>query len=160
MMKRNRMQNVSWKLIMKIITSFIFISLIIAFFPVSATIFIEDGTELDEQGLIQYLKEPAPDFEKPGAIYFYDPNCGACMPVHDFWDTYLKENPDVILEQVNLEEGADQMDRFKEFSQSYNREKTFIPLVYLGPVALEGTDDIKNYFDIVYTWYMASFTGE
>jgi len=146
----------SLKPIFRMIVALLFVGLAISFFPVSAAIFIEDGTELDETALITYLEEPAPEFETPVVIYFYDPNCGACMPVHDFWDTYLKENPDVILEQVNLEEGSEQMDRFKKFAEEFHREKAFIPLAYIGPVSLEGTDDIRNYFDMVYTWYMSS----
>ena len=142
------------------IVALLFVGLAISFFPVSAAIFIEDGTELDEAALITYLEEPAPEFETPVVIYFYDPHCGSCMQVRDFWDTYLKENPDVILEQVNLEEGSEQMDRFTEFAEAFHREKAFIPLAYIGPVSLEGADDIKNYFDMVYTWYMASYKGE
>lgn len=150
------MKHMSSKPIFRMIVALLFVGLAISFFPVSAAIFIEDGTELDEAALITYLEEPAPEFETPVVIYFYDPNCGACMPVHDFWDTYLKENPDVILEQVNLEEGSEQMDRFKKFAEEFHREKAFIPLAYIGPVSLEGTDDIRNYFDMVYTWYMSS----
>lgn len=141
-----------------IITGLILLILAISFSPVSATIFTINGTELDEAGLMSYLEKPAPAFEEPVILYFYDPHCGSCSAIHDFWETYLKENPDTILEQVNLEEGPEQMDRFKEFSETYKRDKAFIPLVYIGPVALEGTDDIKNYFDMVYSWYMASYT--
>lgn len=150
------MKHMSSKPIFRMIVALLFVGLAISFFPVSAAIFIDDGTELDESALIAYLKEPAPEFETPLVIYFYDPNCGGCMQVRDFWDTYLKENPDVILEEVNLEEGPEQMNRFKEFAEEFHREKAFIPLAYIGPVSLEGTDDIRNYFDMVYTWYMSS----
>ena len=160
MIQRDEMKNMSLKPIFRMIVALLFVGLAISFFPVSASIFIEDGTEPDEAALITYLEEPAPEFETPVVIYFYDPNCGACMPVHDFWDTYLKENPDIMLEQVNLEEGSEQMDRFTEFAEAFHREKAFIPLAYIGPVSLEGADDIKNYFDMVYTWYMASYKGE
>jgi thiol-disulfide isomerase/thioredoxin len=145
---------------LKMISSLLIISLAIFFTPASAVIFIEDGSELDESALLKYLEEPAPAFEEPVVIYFYDPHCGACSPVHDFLDFYLEENPETILEQVNLEEDPEGMDRFRKFSNAFNRDKTFIPLMFIGPVAFEGTNDIIDHFDMVYNWYMASYKEE
>ena len=153
------MQIMNGKTCSILITGIILLGLALFSSPVSATIFTINGTELDEEGLITYLKTPAPAFQEPVIIYFYDPHCGSCSATQDFWKTYLKEHPDTILEQVSLEEGA-HMDRFKEFTETYNRDKAYIPLVYIGPVGLEGKDDIKHYFDMVYSWYMASYTKE
>jgi thiol-disulfide isomerase/thioredoxin len=145
---------------LKMISSLLIISLAIFFTPASAVIFIEDGSELDESALLKYLEEPAPAFEEPVVIYFYDPHCGACSPVHDFLDSYLEENPETILEQVSLEEDPEGMDKFREFSDAYKRDKTFIPLMFIGPVGLEGTNEITDYFDMTYNWYMASYKAE
>jgi len=126
--------------------------------PTSATIFCQNGTELDDVALASYLEKPAPAFTEPMIVFFYDPNCGACGPAHEFIDSYLKEHPKVVIEQVNLE-GAEQMDRFKEYVEMYNREKIYIPVIYIGPIGLEGADDIKNNFEKVYSWYMAAYNG-
>lgn len=144
---------------LNVISSLFFISLVIFFCPVSATIFIEDGSEFDKYDLLEYLEEPAPAFDEPVVIYFYDPYCSACDSAHDFLDSYLEDNPDTILEQINLEDGSDEMDMFREFSDAFNREKAFIPLMYIGPVALEGPDEISEHFDMVYNWYMTSYAG-
>lgn len=35
----------------------------------------------------------------------------------------------------------------------YHREWMNIPIIFIGPVALEGTDEIINGFEEVYDWY-------
>ena len=134
----------------------ILLGLCAAIFPVSATIFISDGTEIEETELFSLMDEPVSD-EIPRVLFFYDPDCGACEPVHEFLDTFLEDNPDTILESINIADGSEEMDRFTAMKNEFSREKVFIPVIYIGPVAFEGTEDIMTYFEDVYAWYMNNF---
>lgn len=135
------------------IISFLIV-LIVAPFPIAAAIYSEDGTKLDESDLQVILGDPVLSYDTPQVLFFYDPDCGACSPVHEYLDAYLEDNPDVVIEYINLEDGPDQMSQFKEITEIFNQEKLFIPLVCIGPVALEGPDDVLIHFESVYSWYM------
>ena len=125
-------------------------------FPASATIFTNNGTEIDESTLENLMQSPAPSDNTSDIQFFYDPECGACGPVHEYLDEYMAENPDTEVQSLNFTEGASVMDRFSELKAEYSREKVYIPVIFFGPVALEGTDDILTYFEDVYTWCMKS----
>lgn len=153
-MKMNHMKYGNMKKVSGIIGLIIIAIIIVGVFPATATIFTTDGKEINETGLDSLMEKPSPINESSQVLFFYDPECGACQPVHDYLESYLKENPDTILDSIDLADGNDKMDRFNEMKLTYNREKIYIPVVFFGPVALEGTDDIMTYFDEVYAWYM------
>lgn len=47
-------------------------------FPVSATIFTDDESELTESDLYDITNNINPSNEKSPIIFLYDPGCGAC----------------------------------------------------------------------------------
>jgi hypothetical protein len=148
-----QMKQPSFHTMLRIFSFFLIASTILAIFPASGTIFTRDGTELDEAGLKTLLENSAPSYNESEVMFFFDKKCGACGPAHNFIEAYLEENPDNPIESIDLAEGPEKMIRFRELKTTFNREKVYIPVIYIGPVALEGTDDVMTYFKDVYSWY-------
>lgn len=122
-------------------------------FPVSATIFSENGLNVTESDLYNLTNSTT---TVPGNItpaFFYDPNCGACGPAHEYIEGYVADHPGLDLQVVNLSAGQESNDRLNAYYTTYNREWMNIPVVFIGPMGLEGTDEVINNFDGLHTWY-------
>lgn len=118
----------------------------------SATIFNEAGEELNDQTLFALTNGTLPSDVNRTVVYFYDPECESCFKVGEFLDTYLKDHPDTDIERISIAEGPVVFERFNQYKKDYNRESVFIPVMYFGPVALEGATDITRNFETVYNW--------
>lgn len=120
---------------------------------VSATIFTKEGSELSEGQLHEFIKTSQSAGGERMVTYFYDPYCESCLKAEAFIEPYLSNHPDVKIVKYNVSNGTEEMDLFNQGKAGYNREKVFIPVMYFGPVALEGPDDIARNFEDVYAWY-------
>ncbi|MDD1728296.1 MAG: hypothetical protein LUQ50_04400 [Methanospirillum sp.] len=124
-----------------------------AVISVSATIFSEDGSNLTRSDLYNLTNSSDAVTNNSSAVFFYDPECGACLPVHAYMETYLADHPDIELDVVNLSTGQEATDRLDKYYIMLNREWENIPVVFIGPVGLEGTQEILDNFDGLFTWY-------
>lgn len=118
----------------------------------SATIFNETGGELNEEALYTLTNGTLPSDVNRTVVYFYDPECESCFKVGEFLETYLKDHPDTDIERISIAEGPGEFERFNQYKTDYNREDVFIPVMYFGPVALEGATDIITNFETIYNW--------
>lgn len=121
--------------------------------PVSATIFAEDGSELTLEDLYEMTNTTKPANNSAPVVFIYDPECGPCIPVHEFLVGYMSNNSDVKVDMVNLSSGKDAEERMSELFKKHNRDTMNTPAMFFGPVGLEGTDEIINGFESVYQWY-------
>ncbi|NLV26330.1 MAG: hypothetical protein GXY48_04065 [Methanomicrobiales archaeon] len=135
------------------IFTFLFVTLSILIISASATIFTENGDEIDADGLHRLIADDAPEYSTDSIVFFYDPECGSCIPAHEYLESYIEENPDTLVIIHNIDNSQEDWDLFNEFKNTFNREKVFVPVIYIGPVALEGHEDIEAYFNDVYAWY-------
>lgn len=122
-------------------------------FPVSATIFSENGSNVTVSDLYNLTNSTS---TVPGNItpaFFYDPDCGACGPAHEYIEAYVADHPGLDLQVVNISEGQEANDRLNAYYMTYNREWMNIPVVFVGPMGLEGTDEVINNFDGLHSWY-------
>lgn len=120
----------------------------------SATIFTKDGVELNESQLYELTNGTPVSGDEKSVLFFFDPDCESCIKVEEFIEPYLVEHPDTKMVKVNVANGKDEMDRFESQKKDFNREKVFVPVMYFGSVALEGSTDIVNNFESVYAWYI------
>lgn len=121
--------------------------------PVSATIFTKEKPNLTAPELYDLTNTTAPTESTEPVYFLYDPDCGSCAPAHAFLVRYLEENPDVEIEMLNLSEGTQGKEKYDEFKRTFNRTIVYIPVMYIGPLALEGAHDIEANFEDVYRWY-------
>ena len=136
----------------------IFLMFLISLFisPVSATIFSQDGSNMTEAALYMLTNNTAPIANNQSIEFFYDPECGACTPTHEYMEQYLSEHPGTNVTMVNLSSGPEAQDLLNERYIAYHREFLNIPVVFVGPIGLEGTKEIISNFEGVYHWYTKS----
>ncbi|MBN1167705.1 MAG: hypothetical protein JXA44_11340 [Methanospirillaceae archaeon] len=147
------MNQTQMKRLKPIVFCLLVLGMSIAMVPASATIFIEDGSEIEDGALYELIADVAPEYSEDAVVFFYDPECGVCTPAHEFLDEYIKINPETHVQILNLADSSEERKLFKEFKQQFNREVVYTPVLYIGPVAFEGSPDIKEYFEEVYLWY-------
>lgn len=121
--------------------------------PGSATVFVEDGKELTIDDLYEMVNTTKPANNSAPVVFFYDPECGPCIPVHEYLEKYLSDHPDVEVEMVNLSAGPESEAMMSDLYIQHNRSMMNTPVIFFGPVGLEGTDEIINGFEMVYRWY-------
>jgi hypothetical protein len=136
----------------KILVVFALIGSCIAISPVAAAIFDKEGKDLTESQLYELTNATSPTEENKTVIYFYDPDCGSCAKVEEFMTPFLEKNPEAKVKKISVATN-ETMQQFTEKKTEYNREKIFVPVMFFGPVALEGSNDITNNFGSVYSWY-------
>lgn len=121
--------------------------------PVSATIFSEDGSNLTAADLANLTNSTDYGSMSGTATLFFDPECSPCKPVHTYIEKYLTEHPGTNVTMVDLSKGNESEDLMNEYYLNYHREWMSIPVLFIGPVGLEGTDEILTGFEGVYKWY-------
>ncbi|HWQ65254.1 MAG TPA: hypothetical protein VN372_00110 [Methanospirillum sp.] len=124
--------------------------------PASATIFQLDGAVIEETDLYALTNSSGESVNMSDPIiFFYDPDCGACAAAHEFINGYLAEHPDQEMSLVNIAEGEEQMRQFDDNKTRFNREGVSVPVLYIGPVALEGSGTIKTHTAETIAWYLS-----
>jgi len=136
-----------------LIAVFILIGMSLSIFPASATIFFEDGSNRTISELYTLTNGSQPTDSTAPAVFFYDPNCSACTPAHEYLTTYITAHPETPIELVDLSESPAAEDRLNSLYISHNREWMNIPVMFIGPVGLEGTNEIITDFEGVNSWY-------
>lgn len=121
---------------------------------VSGTIFTKDGSEISEAQLYELTNSTRVSDEESSVIFFYDPECESCMKVEEFIEPYLVKHPDTKIEKFSIANGTDEMGKFEDQKIVFHREKVFVPVMFFGSVALEGSADIVNNFESVYSWFI------
>jgi len=135
-----------------IVSVFIFF-LIISIFPACATIFLEDGSNLTPSELYTLTNETKPDNTTSPVVFFYDPECGSCGPAHEYIEKYHSEHPESNISIVNLSADRESEAELNYYYSSYKRDFMYIPVVFIGPVGLEGNEEIISGFEDVFNWY-------
>jgi len=132
---------------------FILIGMSLSVFPASATIFFEDGANRTVADVYDLMNTTKPAEDGRPIVFFYDPECGSCIPAHEYITTYIEEHPGTTIEMVNLSNNQEGEEQLNGILYDYHREWMNIPVMFIGPVALEGTDEIINGFEEVHVWY-------
>lgn len=65
----------------------------------------------------------------------------------------IYRHPGKEIEMVNLSNNQGEEKRLNDLLFDYHREWMNIPVIFIGPVGLEGTDEIINGFEEVHIWY-------
>ena len=137
----------------RIVAILMLIGMSICILPVSATIFTQDGSNRTVSELYNLTNSTRPTDTNGSVVFFYDPTCSPCIPVHEYMVTYLSDHPGTEVEMVNLSEGQDAEDHMNALYIVHHREWMNTPVIFIGPIGLEGTDEILSGFEGVYRWY-------
>jgi len=119
---------------------------------VQATVFNSEGNELNNTVIRDLLGGSHAIYTGP-AILFYEISCTPCLPAVHYLNQYLISNPDADLIEYTGSTLEAQW-QLEKLSTLHNRKFVNLPVIFIGPIGIEGTDDIIRYFNEIYSWYM------
>lgn len=132
---------------------FLIAAVMVSISPASATIFTQEGSDISAAALYEMTNTTKSSSDISSIFYFYDPDCESCQAAEEFFESYLTDNPDTKIEKMNIFNETGEKEKFDEFKTKFNRETLYVPVVFIGTVALEGSTDIRDNFEDVYHWY-------
>jgi hypothetical protein len=127
--------------------------MLLSVFPVSATIFSEDGSDRTISELHELMNNTILTDNYGSVMFFYDPDCGSCAPAREFLETYIADHPDTKIEMINVSNGTEEMKQFTKSLAAFHREKILVPALFIGPVGIQGSQTIIANFEDLYRWY-------
>jgi len=127
-------------------------ALLLSIASVSATVYMQDGTEFEisdkEDTLIaDYL---AVNDEAQRIILFSDIYCGSCKELAPWIAVFMQAYPDIIKEyDLNEQES---LDLFEEYKIAFSRDRVLTPSIFVegadgSGFVLEGVESIKLYIE-------------
>jgi len=132
------------------------ILLILASQPVSASVFLTNGTDIPQdqiQGTInttvaELIKNPAP------LIFFYDRECQSCEQALNSVRFFERRNPNVRITYYNLGESQENRSLFTEYKGRFNTTKIRYPAVFVDDIVISGSSDIIHNIESFARGYM------
>nr|WP_319539874.1 hypothetical protein [uncultured Methanospirillum sp.] len=121
-------------------------------FSVQALVFNSEGIELNSTEIQDLLADSYAIYTGP-AILFSDNSCALCLPAIHYLNQYLISHPETDLIGHTTSSLEEQW-QLEIFATLHNRKVVNLPVIFIGPIGIEGTDDIIRYFTEIYSWYM------
>lgn len=100
----------------------ILIGLSLSLFPASATIFFEDGANRTVTDVYNLMNTTKPEDNIRAVVFYYDPECSACTPAHEYLKTYIVDHLGTNVEMINLSDRQVAKDRLNNTYIVYHRE--------------------------------------
>lgn len=123
----------------------------------SATIFLQDGTEIPgeqfsemiENSSIMYLYGTPSPFR-----FFYNTHCGSCHAALQYLEDFSQRNPKVRIGFYDLHNSTENSVLFDQYRGQFNRSHIHYPVIFAGPIGITGSDDIVTYTEPLSEWYL------
>ena len=120
--------------------------LILANQPVSASVFLTNGTDVSQDripGIINttvagLIKNPVP------LVFFYDRECQSCEQALESVRIFEKRNPNVRITYYNLGDSQKNRSLFTEYKGRFNTTKIRYPAVFVDEIVISGSSDIMH----------------
>lgn len=132
----------------QIITLLLLCSFAMLISSAGAEVFLKNGSAVPDGTPIDTLTQEVQSFNEPiSSAFFYNTHCGACHEALAYLDELAKTYPDIYPASYDLFNNTTNGKLFDEAKIAYNQEHISYPVVFIGPVVLEGNDAIFTYFE-------------
>jgi len=120
--------------------------------PALAVVFSSEGTILNDSILNALFTNSYPIYTGP-AMFYYSIECISCLPAVYYLDDYVSSNPETDLIEYAISP-SEIPSLLEDLTILHRRSAIILPVAYIGPIGIEGTEDIIRYFSEIYSWYM------
>jgi len=118
--------------------------LILANQPVSASVFLTNGTDVSQDRIPSIInttvagliKNPVP------LVFFYDRECQSCEQALESVRFFEKRNPNVRITYYSLGDSQKNRSLFTEYKGRFNTTKIRYPAIFADDLAISGSSDI------------------
>ena len=122
----------------------------------SATIFLQNGTEVSGDKIIETLNNSGNVSPTPFPIqFFYNTHCGSCQDAIEYLTEFTKKNMDIKAQYHDLYNSSENNTIYNQYKEKFNNTTNIhYPVVFIGDVGISGSNDISNYTESLSTWYL------
>jgi cytochrome c biogenesis protein CcdA len=116
--------------------------------PASAEVFLQNGSSVPEgTSADQLIGEILSSREPVSTVFFYNLHCSACHESIVYLQELEKRHPGTYPVSYDLFNNTTTHELFQEAKQAYNQQYLSYPVIFIGPVVLEGTGAISTYYE-------------
>lgn len=128
----------------------------------SASVFLQDGTEIPGDQLLETMNNTTNLSSSPFPIqFFYNTHCGSCQEAVEYLNGFTVKNPDITVSFHDLYNSSPNSTLFTEYKTKFNDNiNIHYPAVFIGDVVLVGSFDIASYTETLTKWYQEKGNSE
>jgi hypothetical protein len=119
--------------------------------PVSAAIYIANGTEIQGGDISSsIMADPSPVFGYIPAgqiIFFTNTRCIACLKTEEFLHEFSARHPEISLVTYDLFDSTENRTIFEDYKKKYHRNFLSTPSILVGNLTIEGSQDMRDHLD-------------
>ncbi|HWQ66993.1 MAG TPA: hypothetical protein VN372_08995, partial [Methanospirillum sp.] len=123
--------------------------------PVSAMIFLQNGSEITREDLSVFTPEEWDAARTPLPIqFFYNSNCGSCQVALEFLRGLEKKNPKISIAYHNLVIQDPNQQLYTQYKRDFNASDVPYPVIFLGDIGISGSSDIIGHTESLARSYL------
>jgi cytochrome c biogenesis protein CcdA len=116
--------------------------------PASAEIFVKNGSSIPDGTPADLLIQEIMSSDEPiSTAFFYNTHCGACHQAREHLNELAQIHPEIYPASYDLFNNTTNSRAFDETKQAYNQKFISYPVIFIGPVVLEGNEAISTYYE-------------
>lgn len=122
--------------------------------PVSATMFLQNGSEVSGDQLIGVVASSENSSVTPFPLqFFYNTHCGSCQASLEYLNNFTRNNSDIQIAYHDLYNNSTNMTLYNQYKSRFDRNDIHYPVIFIGEIAIMGSDDIGSYTQPLVLWY-------
>jgi len=132
----------------RIVLLFLLCSLAMLIPSASAEVYMQNGSMVPDGTPAEVLIQQISASKEPiSSAFFYNTHCGACHEARAYLTELAEVHPEIYPASYDLFNNTTNSELFNEAKQAYNQKFISYPVVFIGPVVLEGNDAISTYYE-------------
>jgi cytochrome c biogenesis protein CcdA len=114
----------------------------------SAEVFIKNGSSIpDGTPADQLIQEILASDDPITTAFFYNTHCGACHQAVEHLKGLAEIHPEIYPASYDLFNNTTNSKLFDEAKLAYNQQHISYPVIFIGPIVLEGNEAISTYYE-------------
>ena len=123
-------------------------SLAVLISTASAEVFVKNGSSIPDGTPADLLIQDILASDKPASTaFFYNTHCGVCHEALEYLKGLAEIHPEIYPASYDLFNNTTNGKLFDEAKLAYNQKHISYPVIFIGPVVLEGYDAISTYYE-------------
>ncbi|HWQ68187.1 MAG TPA: cytochrome c biogenesis CcdA family protein [Methanospirillum sp.] len=114
----------------------------------SAEVYLKNGSTIPDGTPAEILIQEIQASNEPiSSAFFYNTHCGACHEARSYLTDLAQIHPEIYPLSYDLFNNTTNGKLFDQAKLTYNREHISYPVIFIGPIVLEGNEAISAYFE-------------
>lgn len=130
------------------------LALLLAIQACSGTLFLQDGTELFADNVLDTMNNTTNISQTPFPIqFFYNTHCGSCQASIEYLTEFTRTYPEVGVSFHDLYNNTTNLALYEQYRSRYARNDIHYPVIFIGDIGIMGSPDITSHTEPLTLWY-------